>query len=77
MPTKWIELYPKSFTTQLQQLNVICTTAKKKINKIFLSHWWSKPMLKAQINIIENQLLHLEESKKINCYPGLKTCKIN
>ncbi|MBL4659697.1 MAG: hypothetical protein JKY19_05025 [Alcanivoracaceae bacterium] len=59
----WIEPYPAFFSKQLKQYNSICPGAETKVNKIFLSHWWTKEMLLTQIVKVEDQL------QKLKCGP--------
>ena len=66
----WIHNFPKIFHPQLQQLNQICPNAEKKTSKIFSAHWWSKPMLKAQIAQLQKQINRLKENHNTNHNPN-------
>lgn len=69
--SEWMNDYPQVFRQSIKELNSVSITAKNKVKKIFLAHWWSKPMIEAQIYAIEKQLKKLEVPQQEKLKPRL------
>ena len=67
----WIENYPKVFHLQLKQLNKSSSKAEKKATKIFSAHWWTKPMIKDQIALIQTQINKSNQEQSTKLLPRL------
>ena len=73
----WINDYPKNFHENLKQINKITEKCEKKVNKIFSAHWWTKPMIKTQIALLEKQLEKCNEKQSQRLQPRLTNLRAN